>query len=118
MPIATKKSHLTRRQWEEFVRIAVKSADLSGEVLLRYQLGKARNRNPVRLKGRNDLVTGADLASCRLMKRTLKRFFPGHSFLTEEPSSRRTIVPISSGSSTRWMEQPFTTAACHFSAAS
>ncbi len=39
----------------------------------------------MRLKGRNDLVTGADLASCRLMKQQLKRFFPGHSFLAEEP---------------------------------
>ncbi|HEX2523575.1 MAG TPA: inositol monophosphatase family protein [Terriglobia bacterium] len=85
MPPAAKKSHLTRRQWEEFFRVALRSADLSGEVLLRYQLKKARNRNPVRLKGRNDLVTGADLASCRLMKQSLKRCFPGHNFLTEEP---------------------------------
>ena len=85
MPTTRAKSHLTRKQWDEFVRVALKAADLSGEVLMRYQLRQAGNRNPVRLKGRNDLVTGADLASCRLMKQQLKRFFPGHSFLAEEP---------------------------------
>lgn len=77
------KSHLTRKQWDEFARIALESADLSGEVLMRYLLRKATN--PVRLKGRNDLVTGADLESCRVMKQHLKRFYPGHSFLAEEP---------------------------------
>jgi len=79
------KSHLTHRQWDEFARIALQSVDLSGEVLLRYQFGKGRNRNPVKLKGRNDLVTGADLESCRVMKQHLKRFHPAHSFLAEEP---------------------------------
>jgi len=77
------KSHLTRKQWEAFARLALKSVDLSGEVLMRYLLGKARN--PVRFKGRNDLVTGADLESCRVMKQHLKRIHPGHSFLAEEP---------------------------------
>ena len=55
------KSHLTRKQWDEFARVALQSVDLSGEVLMRYQLGKGRNRNPVKLKGRNDLVTGCGL---------------------------------------------------------
>ena len=77
------KSQLTRKQWDEFACLALKSVDLSGEVLMRYLLGKARN--PVRLKGRNDLVTGADLESCRVMKQHLKRIHPGHSFLAEEP---------------------------------
>ena len=64
------KSHLTRKHWDEFARVALQSVDRSGEVLMRYQLGKGRNRNPVKLKGRNDLVTGADLESCRVMKQT------------------------------------------------
>ena len=79
------KSHLTRKQWDEFARVALQAVDLSSEVLMRYLLGKGRNRNPVKLKGRNDLVTGADLESCRVMKQHLKRFYPGHSFLAEEP---------------------------------
>src|SRR5262249_9277271 len=44
-----------------------------------------KTRNPVKLKGRNDLVTQADLESCQVMKRSLKRVYPGHSFLAEEP---------------------------------
>jgi myo-inositol-1(or 4)-monophosphatase len=79
------KSHLTRKQWDEFARIALQSIDLSGEVLMKYQLGKSRNGNPVKFKGRNDLVTGADLESCRVMKQHLKRFHSTHSFLAEEP---------------------------------
>jgi len=79
------KSHLTRKHWNEFARVALQSVDLSGQVLMKYQLGKARSRNPVKLKGRNDLVTGADLESCRVMKQHLKRFHPTHSFLAEEP---------------------------------
>jgi myo-inositol-1(or 4)-monophosphatase len=77
------KSCLTRKQWDEFARLAVKSVDLSGEVLMKYLLGKARN--VVKLKGRNDLVTGADLESCRVMKQHLKCVHPSHSFLAEEP---------------------------------
>lgn len=83
-PLQT-QSHLTRKQWDEFARIALQSVDLSGEVLMKYQLGRGRNRNSVKLKGRNDLVTGADLESCRVMKRRLKRSYPDHSFLAEEP---------------------------------
>jgi myo-inositol-1(or 4)-monophosphatase len=79
------QSHLTRKQWDEFARIALQAVDRSGEVLMKYQLGKGRNRSPAKLKGRNDLVTAADLESCRVMKRHLKRFCPGHSFLAEEP---------------------------------
>jgi len=77
------KSHLTRKQWEAFARVALKCADLSGNVLMRYLLGRARN--PVRLKGRNDLVTAADLESCRVIKEHLKQSYASHSFLTEEP---------------------------------
>jgi myo-inositol-1(or 4)-monophosphatase len=79
------QSHLTRKQWDEFAGVALQSVDLSGEVLMKYQLGRGRNQNSVKLKGRNDLVTGADLESCRVMKRHLKRFYPDHSFLVEEP---------------------------------
>lgn len=76
-------SQLTAKQWHQFARSALAAVDLSGEVLMRYLLGRARN--PVKLKGRNDLVTGADLDSCRVMKRHLKRSHPGSSFLAEEP---------------------------------
>ena len=79
------KSHLTRKHWEDFARVALQSVDRSGGVLMKYQLGRGRNRNPVKFKGRNDLVTGADLESCRVMKQHLKRSYPGHSFLAEEP---------------------------------
>ena len=79
------KSCLTRKQWDQLARVALQSIDLSGAVLMKHQLGKSRTENPVKLKGRNDLVTGADLESCRVMKEHLKRFHPNHSFLAEEP---------------------------------
>src|SRR5262245_9378486 len=83
MSQVNRESHLTQKQWDAFAGTAIKAVNLSGEVLMKYLSRKARN--PVRLKGRNDLVTRADLESCRVMKRQLKQTHPGHSILAEEP---------------------------------
>jgi myo-inositol-1(or 4)-monophosphatase len=63
-------------------KAALEAAGAGGAVLNRYFLEKVPNFQ--RLKGRNDLVTAADLESCRGIKRVLKRQFPDHSFLFEE----------------------------------
>lgn len=64
------------------MQVAVQALTASGVILMRYLHGKTTN--DVRLKGRNDLVTSADLASCKVIKKQLKQVFAGHSFLFEE----------------------------------
>jgi len=61
---------------------ALQAARAAGRILMKYFLEKAENLR--RFKGRNDLVTSADLESCRIIKKHLKRSFPNHSFLFEE----------------------------------
>jgi len=63
-------------------RIAIEAAKASGAVLNRYFLGRASNFR--KYKGKNDLVTGADLESCRVIKKHLKRVFPDYNYLFEE----------------------------------
>jgi myo-inositol-1(or 4)-monophosphatase len=67
---------------DHYTRIAIEAAKASGTVLNRYFLGRAANFR--KYKGKNDLVTAADIESCRVIKKHLKRAFPGHSFLFEE----------------------------------
>jgi myo-inositol-1(or 4)-monophosphatase len=63
-------------------RIAIEAAKASGAVLNRYFLGRASNFR--KYKGKNDLVTAADIESCRVIKKYLKRAFPDHNYLFEE----------------------------------
>jgi myo-inositol-1(or 4)-monophosphatase len=67
---------------DRYTRIAIEAAKSSGVVLNRYFLGKAKNFR--KYKGKNDLVTSADIESCRIIKRHLKKAFPDHSYLFEE----------------------------------
>jgi myo-inositol-1(or 4)-monophosphatase len=76
------KIRLSQNQKDKISRAALEACWASGELLTRYYLGKAVNAK--KLKGPNDLVTTADLDSCRLFKRLLKKEFPEHSFLFEE----------------------------------
>jgi myo-inositol-1(or 4)-monophosphatase len=67
---------------DQYAKVAIEASRASGGVLNSYFLGKAKNFR--RYKGRNDLVTAADLESCRVIKRRLQRAFPNHSYLFEE----------------------------------
>jgi myo-inositol-1(or 4)-monophosphatase len=67
---------------KKFTKVALQAAEAAGTVLNKYLLGRAANSQW--LKARNDLVTTADLESCRVIKKHLKLAFPGHSFLFEE----------------------------------
>ncbi len=66
----------------QLTRIGVKAAQESGRTLMQYWRREIPNYR--RLKGRNDLVTSADLASCETIKKVLKGYFPSHGFLFEE----------------------------------
>jgi myo-inositol-1(or 4)-monophosphatase len=67
---------------DRHTRIAIQAARASGVVLNRYFQGKASNFR--RYKAPNDLVTGADIESCRVIKRYLQKAFPNHNYLFEE----------------------------------
>jgi myo-inositol-1(or 4)-monophosphatase len=67
---------------DRHTRIAIEAAKASGVVLNRYFLGKATNFR--KYKGKNDLVTAADIESCRMIKRQLKKAYPNHNYLFEE----------------------------------
>jgi myo-inositol-1(or 4)-monophosphatase len=73
---------LKRKEIENLTQAAVRAAKEGGRVLKKYRLGGIPNFR--RFKGRNDLVTGADLASCKVIKEILKRNYSSHSFLFEE----------------------------------
>jgi myo-inositol-1(or 4)-monophosphatase len=68
---------------EQLLNSAVRAARAAGRVLNRFFWRLQPNSH--RLKGVNDLVTTADLESCRVIKKTLQRDFPAHNFLFEEP---------------------------------
>ncbi|PYV85671.1 MAG: hypothetical protein DMG05_22260 [Acidobacteria bacterium] len=87
---------------------ALQAARAAGRILMKYFLEKAENFR--RFKGRNDLVTSADLESCRIIKKHLKRSFPNHSFLFEEEEYSENNGSDYPGLWTRWMEPPSTTA--------
>jgi myo-inositol-1(or 4)-monophosphatase len=62
---------------------ALEAAKASASVLYGYFWGRSSNYR--RYKAANDLVTAADLESCRVIKAHLKKNFPTHSLLFEEP---------------------------------
>jgi len=67
---------------DRYAKVAIEASRASGVVLNRYFLGRAKNFR--RYKGRNDLVTAADLESCHVIKQRLQKAFPNHSYLFEE----------------------------------
>lgn len=81
-----RSQRLTEVFREKAFQSALRAARASGVVLNSYFWGRSSNFK--RYKGPNDLVTAADLESCRVIRRELKRDFPTHSFLFEEPEFR------------------------------
>jgi myo-inositol-1(or 4)-monophosphatase len=86
-----KGQNLTEEFREKAFQCALRAAMASGIVLNRYFWGRSSNFKSY--KGPNDLVTTADLESCRVIRTQLKRDFPSHSFLFEEPEFREENDP-------------------------
>jgi myo-inositol-1(or 4)-monophosphatase len=70
----------TEKHLRHLNKIARKTAVAAGELLLK----KSTPHNRVRLKGRVNLVTDADLASERFIVKTISNAFPDHAILAEE----------------------------------
>jgi myo-inositol-1(or 4)-monophosphatase len=68
----------------DFLPSCVQAARAAGQVLLDWQ-----SRFSVREKGRNDLVTEADLAAQETIRGILLKAFPDHDFLGEEEAADR-----------------------------
>src|SRR5687768_16503777 len=63
----------------DFLPVCVEAARAAGRVLLDWQ-----SRFTVREKGKNDLVTEADVAAQEAIREIVLKAFPGHDFLGEE----------------------------------
>ncbi len=74
---------LTEEFRKRAFRSALQAARDSAAIL--YDYFWERTSNSRMYKGTNDIVTTADLESCRVIKAHLKKDFPSHSFLFEEP---------------------------------
>ena len=82
------------------LQVATRAAQESGRIQRRYY-GKIRH---LRFKGEIDPVTEVDLKCEEAIVKTIKRAFPGHSFLTEEGSVVAKTSPV--GSEFRWVIDP------------
>jgi myo-inositol-1(or 4)-monophosphatase len=88
----------------DFLPICVEAAQAAGQVLLDWQ-----TRFSVREKGKNDLVTEADLAAQETVRGIVLKAFPGHDFLGEEDAAacKATHQPLPERRSPyRWIVDP------------
>jgi myo-inositol-1(or 4)-monophosphatase len=74
---------LTQAFRDQVFQTALRAAKASASVLYNYFWSRSSNYR--RYKAANDLVTTADLESCRVIKAQVKKDFPTHSLLFEEP---------------------------------
>ena len=80
----------------KYLSFAKEIAVKAGKLLLK----KRHQRNKIKLKGRVNLVTEADLASEKLIIKAIEKIYPDHSILTEEESS------VEKKSDFRWIIDP------------
>src|SRR5207302_2911423 len=73
----------SREPRNRLTETALRAAQAAGRVLMKFFLGKAENFRE--FKGRNDLVTSADLESCRIIKKRSEEH-------TSELQSRENLV--------------------------
>jgi len=67
---------------KKYKQVAIKAAQLAGKSILKnYNILRKKD---IHLKGKNDLVTKADMEANRIIIRTIKKEFPSHDFLSEE----------------------------------
>jgi myo-inositol-1(or 4)-monophosphatase len=83
---------------QHFLALCEKAARAGGEVLLEHQ-----HRVVGREKGRNDLVSEADLASQRRIQEVIRAEFADHAFLGEEDDP---TAPAANESEHRWIVDP------------
>jgi myo-inositol-1(or 4)-monophosphatase len=82
----------------QYLQVAEQAARASGDILLDFQ-----HRITGREKGPRDLVTEADLASQRSIRKILLTAFPDHDFLGEEDDPQ---APPAQGREYRWVVDP------------
>jgi len=88
----------------DFLPTCVEAARAAGKVLLDWQL-----RFTVREKGRNDLVTEADVAAQEVIRQIVLKTFPDHDFLSEEEAADRKVQNLPTPprrSRFRWIVDP------------
>ena len=88
----------------DFLPICVEAARAAGKVLLDWQ-----SRFTVREKGRNDLVTEADVAAQEVIRGIVLKAFPDHDFLSEEEAADRKVQNLPTPprrSRFRWIVDP------------
>jgi myo-inositol-1(or 4)-monophosphatase len=68
----------------QYLEVCLEAAKRAGRVLLEWG-----DRFQAREKGRNDLVTEADVAAQDLIRETILKAFPDHDFLAEEEAAER-----------------------------
>ena len=88
----------------DFLPVCVEAARAAGRVLLDWQ-----SRFSVREKGRNDLVTEADVAAQEVIREIVLKAFPGHDFLGEEDAAEHKAkdLPMPARRSPfRWIVDP------------
>jgi myo-inositol-1(or 4)-monophosphatase len=66
--------------------IAIQAAKEAGQILMKKFT--THNRANVRLKSKHEVVTPADLASEKIILRTIKKHFPQHGILSEEAGEK------------------------------
>ncbi|HAW79046.1 MAG TPA: inositol monophosphatase [Balneola sp.] len=75
--------------YSEDLKVAKEAAEKASEIIRNYSTSESFS---VRLKGKNDLVTEADVASEKEIISTIKKAFPVDEFLAEE-SNTKTKLP-------------------------
>lgn len=70
------------------LKIAMEAADIASNIILDYRNSKAFD---IELKGKNDLVTDADVASEKAIISHISKQFPDDSFLAEETSNELSL---------------------------
>ena len=68
----------------DLLEVCLEAAHRGGQILLDWQ-----DRFNLRRKGRNDLVTEADVASQEAIREIIHKAFPDHDFLGEEDAADR-----------------------------
>src|SRR5437899_2306717 len=89
----------------DLLEVCLEAAHRGGQILLDWQ-----NRFQTRRKGRNDLVTEADLESQEAIREIVRKAFPSHDFLGEEDAAEwkaKGLEPIPPRTSDfRWIVDP------------
>ncbi len=76
-------------KYSEELRVAKKASEEAAKIIRSYA---SKNSFDIDLKGKNDLVTDADIASEKKIIEIIKKAFPEDQFLAEESSTRNSLT--------------------------